>query len=405
MPILVVNLSEELHGLVLRDRVLIGRRPFNTIMLADPAVSRLHAWIGRRDGHWTLFDAGSRIGTVVNTQVLEEPHLLVDGDEIRIGQTIISFHEADELPGDVKPLDPAPPPPAADPYDGGIYFDCACGGPMWVAASMAGATGRCRYCGQRLVVPHMSGSKARPLVPASVESGEVAPQAPRQRKARPAPETFARIAAPARAAPPEAPVLAPAAPSRVFTPPRPPETPLVAAPSNTAALVAAPPAQVGTCSICQSTIFADEAQTSCPSCHLTFHQQCWEENLGCGAYGCDQVNVLAPVQETVTTTDEDVPPIQALSYDSEALADRPGVAWEPVILALSFVAMALGALAFGIPSVIMQMWALVYLLMGKPRRKGMVIAALFVGLVGFLAGFAMSMFWWRQERVWEWLHK
>src|SRR5436190_7693299 len=98
MPILIVNHSEELRGLVLHDRVLIGRRPFNTITLPDPAVSRLHAWIGRRDGRWTLFDAGSRIGTVVNTQVLEEPHVLVDGDEIRIGQTMLTYLEADDLP-------------------------------------------------------------------------------------------------------------------------------------------------------------------------------------------------------------------------------------------------------------------------------------------------------------------
>ena len=53
----------------------------------------------------------------------------------------------------------------------------------------------------------------------------------------------------------------------------------------------------------------------------------------------------------------------------------------------------------------MQLWALAYLLIRKPKRKGMVIAALFVGLIGFLAGFALSMFWWKQVKVWEWFHK
>jgi len=385
MPILIVNHSEELRGLVLRDRVLIGRRPFNTIMLADPVVSRLHAWIGRRDGHWTLFDAGSRIGTVVNTQVLEEPHLLVDGDEIRIGQAMISFYETEDLPGDVAPLEPAPAPPAADPYDGGIYFDCTCGGPMWVAASMAGATGRCRYCGQRLVVPHMSGSKARPPAPAA--------------SPKPAGATTAR-----RKKPPEV-VKSPAGSEAIaaFSAPA-----IADAPAIPAAPLPSPSApQVGTCSICQTAIRADEDQTACPSCHLTFHRQCWEENLGCGAYGCDQVNILAPQKETVpaATETEAAVPLSALSYDPALNPPPAAFPWEPVLLALSFVAMALGALAYGLPSAIIQLWALAFLLIKKPRRKGMVIAALFVGLVGVLAGFVTSMFWWRQIRVWEWLHK
>lgn len=398
MPILIVNNSEELHGLVLRERVLIGRRPFNTIMIPDPLVSRLHAWIGQREGHWTLFDAGSRIGTVVNTQVLEEPHLLVDGDEIRIGHTLLNYHETDELPPSVEPLLPAPPPPASDPYDGGIYFDCACGGPMWVAASMAGATGRCRYCGQRLVVPHSSGSKGRPLAPPAVEKKAVARTTLKRSTAVAPPDLKnATVEAPTIAAVAVLPAVSRAA------------APISKSPAPVAArvAVAAPAAEVGTCSICQTAIHSDEEQKSCPSCHLTFHQQCWEENLGCGAYGCDQVNILAPAAETPTETaaPESAPSLEALSYAAPEGAELSTFPWEPVLLALSFVAMAIGALAYGVPSVIMQLWALAYLLIRKPKRKGMVIAALFVGLIGFLAGFALSMFWWKQVKVWEWFHK
>ncbi len=102
---------------------------------------------------------------------------------------------------------------------------------------------------------------------------------------------------------------------------------------------------------------------------------------------------------------ENAASLEALSYDAGEGAERASFPWEPVLLALSFVAIALGALAFGLPSVIMQLWALAYLLIRKPRRKGMVIAALFVGLIGFLAGFALSMFWWKQVKVWEWFFK
>src|SRR5689334_6244352 len=132
MPILIVNNLESPRGLVLDGRVLIGRRPFNTVMVPDPAVSRIHAWIAPRDGGYVLYDAGSRAGTRVNGQpVSAKPFALSDGDEIRVGPATLVYMDAEGLPDDVDPLDRPPPPPASDPYDGGIYFDCACGGPMW----------------------------------------------------------------------------------------------------------------------------------------------------------------------------------------------------------------------------------------------------------------------------------
>ena len=48
------------------------------------------------------------------------------------------------------------------------------------------------------------------------------------------------------------------------------------------------------CGICQSAIFPDENTTTCPRCNLTFHAECWTENLGCASYGCEQVNALKP---------------------------------------------------------------------------------------------------------------
>src|SRR5689334_8939408 len=157
MAILILDSSDGPRGLVVGDRVLIGRRPFNTVMVPDPAVSRIHAWVKQRDGRgYVLYDAGSRSGTMLNGEPLREPRVLAEGDEIRVGPATLRYSEADELPDGVAEMGDASPPPAADPYDGGIYFDCACGGPMWVTADLAGATGRCRYCGERLVVPHAS---------------------------------------------------------------------------------------------------------------------------------------------------------------------------------------------------------------------------------------------------------
>src|SRR3954470_4412920 len=208
MAILIVNNLEQPQGLVLGERVLIGRRPFNTIMVPDPDVSRIHAWIGWRDGRYYLFDAGSRSGTRLNDRTVgSSPRLLADGDEIRIGPATILYMEADALPSDVSEIEPAPVPPAADPYDGGIYFDCICGGPMWVTADLAGQMGKCRYCGERLVVPHKSGNMARQLAPNLPAEEVAAASAPARRRPPEMPVPRGAPPSQARSAPPE--IIAP----------------------------------------------------------------------------------------------------------------------------------------------------------------------------------------------------
>jgi hypothetical protein len=41
------------------------------------------------------------------------------------------------------------------------------------------------------------------------------------------------------------------------------------------------------CSICQTSIIAGEHILSCGYCTLPFHAECWDENRGCSAYGCE----------------------------------------------------------------------------------------------------------------------
>lgn len=41
-----------------------------------------------------------------------------------------------------------------------------------------------------------------------------------------------------------------------------------------------------TCSICMSVFIAGENTVRCPYCDLVFHVECWQENGGCSAYGC-----------------------------------------------------------------------------------------------------------------------
>lgn len=71
--------------------VSIGRVPESIIVLADPNVSRNHAEIRpHADGH-IVVDLGSTNGTVVNG-IKVNSHELNDGDELRFGNTTITYY-------------------------------------------------------------------------------------------------------------------------------------------------------------------------------------------------------------------------------------------------------------------------------------------------------------------------
>ena len=70
--------------------VTIGRDRNNPISLHDTEVSRRHAELKLLGGSCTLRDLGSANGTFVNTRPVRE-HVLVAGDHITIGQSILVF--------------------------------------------------------------------------------------------------------------------------------------------------------------------------------------------------------------------------------------------------------------------------------------------------------------------------
>ena len=63
----------------------IGREPNSTVCINDPSVSRGHARIIIRDGDATLEDLANKNGTQVMGQVIKEPTVLKDGDEVEFG--------------------------------------------------------------------------------------------------------------------------------------------------------------------------------------------------------------------------------------------------------------------------------------------------------------------------------
>lgn len=76
----------------LRRGVLgIGRDPRNELILSDEQVSRHHAQIRREPEGFVIYDLGSKNGTYVNDQPVTRC-LLRNGDEIRVGDTILTFY-------------------------------------------------------------------------------------------------------------------------------------------------------------------------------------------------------------------------------------------------------------------------------------------------------------------------
>jgi pSer/pThr/pTyr-binding forkhead associated (FHA) protein len=63
----------------------VGREPSSTVCVNDPSVSRGHARIVIHDEEATIEDLNSKNGTQVMGQVITEPTVLNDGDEIEFG--------------------------------------------------------------------------------------------------------------------------------------------------------------------------------------------------------------------------------------------------------------------------------------------------------------------------------
>ena len=72
------------------ERTTIGRSPDCPVFLDDVTVSRRHAVLAERDGHWFVEDQGSLNGTFVNRRRVESAELS-DGDELQIGKYRLTF--------------------------------------------------------------------------------------------------------------------------------------------------------------------------------------------------------------------------------------------------------------------------------------------------------------------------
>jgi hypothetical protein len=70
----------------------LGRSLDNDVILDDPRVSRHHAQISHKHGHFCLYDLGSANGTLVNGQPVRDC-LLQDGDVVSLGGVELVLRE------------------------------------------------------------------------------------------------------------------------------------------------------------------------------------------------------------------------------------------------------------------------------------------------------------------------
>jgi pSer/pThr/pTyr-binding forkhead associated (FHA) protein len=80
-----------------RERLSVGRLAGCEVALTwDTEVSRAHALLEQAGGAWTVEDRGSSNGTLVNAARINGPHMLRDGDIVKVGRTQLIFHAAGE---------------------------------------------------------------------------------------------------------------------------------------------------------------------------------------------------------------------------------------------------------------------------------------------------------------------
>jgi adenylate cyclase len=84
--------SGEVHPL--EDFTLIGRGEGVSLRLADAGISRQHATIRRENFDYWLVDLGSANGSFVNDMALTSARVLRHGDRVRLGNSILVFHES-----------------------------------------------------------------------------------------------------------------------------------------------------------------------------------------------------------------------------------------------------------------------------------------------------------------------
>lgn len=75
------------------EKVLVGREQPAEVIIDDPAASRRHAQVYKKNGRWFLRDLDSTNGTYLDGPLRGTERILWDGDVFRIGDWEITFSD------------------------------------------------------------------------------------------------------------------------------------------------------------------------------------------------------------------------------------------------------------------------------------------------------------------------
>jgi hypothetical protein len=152
-------------------------------------------------------------------------------------------------------------------------------------------------------------------------------------------------------------------------------------------------ANEATCAVCQCSLLPDDDRTLCPECGLPHHTDCWNENFGCSAYGCGQVNALKPGPDIQIGSGMLGALIQrpAPPPVSVAFANETNSLWEYAFLVASVVGFLLGVVTYGVPCFLAgtALVAFVFSRGGRVNWKALAPAGL-ICLLGFVIGVLSS---------------
>lgn len=161
------------------------------------------------------------------------------------------------------------------------------------------------------------------------------------------------------------------------------------------------------CGACHSPIVAGEESTLCPSCSLPFHLDCWQENLGCAAYGCSQVNALRTGPDIRINVDAKTPPPLPRRPPPVRPPTDDSIPWEYLGLAGSAVGALISTVSFGVPSFFVGIFSAIWFVNQNANgdaaknsgsnspgdkenatrsRTAIMTLVLIISIVGFLAG-------------------
>jgi DNA-binding winged helix-turn-helix (wHTH) protein len=100
---------------LVEGRNILGRGEDADVVLASATVSRHHACIDVDDNRATIADLNSKNGTYVDGQLLSAARRLEDGDRIRVGSFLLTFHQhasavstSTQVKPDARPLRASP---------------------------------------------------------------------------------------------------------------------------------------------------------------------------------------------------------------------------------------------------------------------------------------------------------